>query len=324
MAGPGAVEDRMSADLWVVTSYFNPCGYRVKRENYDRFLAGMESVGANVVTAELAFGDAPFELPEGPKVLRMRSDNVLWHKERLLNLAAASLPAECTKIAWCDNDILFDDPRWLERTSEALDRHMVVQPFNSCNWLARGETGYPASGGTYESFAHCFVRAPNLARASKYVQHGHTGFAWAAQRELFEAGGLYDHAPVGGGDHLMAHAFAGGMIHSPCLKAMLGRETAFAKHFWKWAVKARDLVKGRIGYVPGSVLHLWHGDLTNRGYATRDRQLRALGFDPERHLTTSENGLIEWSAEAPAELRAWVEENFERRKEDGEPAVPQA
>jgi hypothetical protein len=324
MAGPGAVEDRMSADLWVVTSYFNPCGYRVRRENFDRFLAGMESVGANVLTVELAFGDAKFELPEGPNVLRKRSDSILWHKERLLNIAAASLPAECTKVAWFDNDIMFDDPRWLERTAKALDTHIVVQPFSSCNWLERGETGYPPSGGTYESFAHCFVRAPNLARATKYVQHGHTGFAWAARRELFETCGLYDSAPVGGGDHLMAHAFAGGMIHSPCLKVMVGKGSAHSEHFWKWAVKARDLVDGRIGYVPGSVLHLWHGDLANRGYATRDRQLRALGFDPDRHLATAESGLVEWSEAAPAELRAWVKENFERRQEDGGAETPAA
>lgn len=314
----------MSAELWVVTSYFNPCRYRSRRENFDRFLKGMELAGANVLTVELAFGEEPFELPEGPGVLRKRGASVLWHKERLLNLAAAELPAECTKVAWLDNDILFDDPRWLERTATALDTHMVVQPFNSCNWLARGETGYPASGGTYESFAHCFVRTPNLARASKYVQHGHTGFAWAARRELFETCGLYEAGASGGGDHLMAHAFAGGMIHSPCLKAMVGQGTPFANHYWKWAVKARDLVDGRISYVPGSVLHLWHGELANRGYATRDRELRALGYDPERHLATGETGLLEWSEDAPAELRAWVKENFERRQEDGEPAAPAA
>ena len=310
----------MSSDLWIITSYFNPCRYRSRRENFDRFMAGMEKVGANVLVAELAFGDEEFELPDGPNILRKRSDSVLWHKERLLNLAAAALPPDCTKVAWLDNDILFDDPRWLQRTSVALDRYMVVQPFSSCSWLARGERDYPASGGTYESFAHCFVRAPNIARAGKYVEHGHTGFAWAARRELLETCGLYDTAPSGGGDHLMAHAFAGGMVHSPCPEAMIGRGSAHGRHFWRWAVRARDLVDGRIGCVPGAVLHLWHGDLVNRSYSKRDRQLKLLGFDPDRHLRIGQEGLHEWSDEASETLRDWASTHFAHRREDGDPA----
>ena len=311
----------MTSDLWVITSYFNPCRYRSRRENFDLFMAGMEAVGANVLVAELAFGDEEFELADGPNILRKRSDSVLWHKEALLNLAAAELPPECRKVAWLDNDILFDDPRWMERTSRALDDHMVVQPFSSCSWLARGEREYPASGGTYESFAHCFVRAPNLARTGKYIEHGHTGFAWAARRELFESCGLYEAAASGGGDHLMAHAFAGGLIHSPCPRIMIGRDTAHARHFWRWAVKARDLVDARIGYIPGAILHLWHGDLADRGYGKRDRQLKLMGFDPDRHLRVGQNGLPEWSDEAPEALRESASAHFRQRREDGgEPA----
>jgi hypothetical protein len=310
--------NRDSADLWVITAYFNPCRYRARRENFELFMAGLESVGANVLTVELTFGDEDFELPESEYVLRLRGDNILWHKERLLNLAAAALPALCRKIAWLDNDILFDDPRWLERTSDALDRHMVVQPYSSCNWLARGERQYPAGGGTYESFAHCFVRAPNLSRAAKYVRHGHTGFAWAARRDLFEHCGLYEAAMTGSGDHLMAHAFAGGMIHSPCLKPMIGEKTAYANHFWRWAVKARDLVDANIGFVPGTVLHLWHGDMANRPYGKLERQLKALQYDPDRHLTEGDNGLLKWSDDAPQALRDWIGANFQQRREDGD------
>lgn len=309
----------MSADLWVITSYFNPCRYRTRRENFDLFMAGMVAVGANVLVVELAFGEEEFELPAGNSVLQLRGDAVLWHKERLLNLAAAALPAECRKVAWFDCDILFDDPRWLERASAALDRYMVVQPYNSCTWLAPGEREFAAGGGTYESFAHCFARAPYFAQSNIYVRHGHTGFAWAARRELFESYGLYDTCLSGGSDHLMAHAFAGGMIHSPCVRAMIGEQTPYAKHFWNWAARARDLVGGRIGFVPGTVLHLWHGDLANRSYSKLDGQLQAFGFDPDRHLRTGEGGLLEWSADAPQPLRDWANANFAQRREDGGP-----
>lgn len=314
----------MSAEFWVVTCYFNPCRYRSRRENFDLFMAGMEKVGANVLVAELAVGDEDFELPESDRVLRLRSNSILWHKERLLNIAVESLPADCRKVGWFDNDILFDDPRWLERTADALDRAMVVQPFSSCNWLKRGETSFPASGVTYESFAHCFSRAPSQARSLGFHRHGHTGFAWAARRELFETCGLYEVCLSGNGDHLMAHAFAGGMVHSPCLMPLVGDKTPYARHFWRWAVRARDLVDGRIGYVPGSVLHLWHGEIANRRYNENKRELLAADFDPDRHLRRGAEGLHEWSDDAPQSLRIWTTENFRNRREDGDPAEAKA
>ena len=194
----------------------------------------------------------------------------------------------------------------------------MVQPYSSCNWLARGERAYPASGGTYESLAHCFTRAPKLVRQSIYSSHGHTGFAWAARRELFETCGLYEACLTGSADHLMAHAFAGGMVHSPCLKDVVGEQTPYANHFWRWAAQARDLVDARIGYVPGTVLHLWHGDLANRRYGVMNRELLRMQYDPDRHLQVGEGGLIEWSDEAPPAMRDWASQNFRHRREDGE------
>ena len=79
----------MSSDLWVITSYFNPCRYKTKRENYDTFMEGMRETGANVLTAELAFDNEEFELAPGPAVLQLRGGGVMWQKERLLNLAAS-------------------------------------------------------------------------------------------------------------------------------------------------------------------------------------------------------------------------------------------
>ena len=35
-------------------------------------------------------------------MLRLRGSGVMWQKERLLNIAALTLPASCTKIAWLE------------------------------------------------------------------------------------------------------------------------------------------------------------------------------------------------------------------------------
>src|SRR5690348_10790032 len=95
-----------AADLWVVTAYFNPAGFRSKRRNYDLFRDRIAAAGIPLVTVECALGGRPFELPHGPDVRRVHGRDVMWQKERLLNVAIAGLPAGCRKVAWLDADIL--------------------------------------------------------------------------------------------------------------------------------------------------------------------------------------------------------------------------
>ena len=309
----------MVSDLWIITCYFNPCRYKTKRYNFDLFMDGMRKVGAKVLVVELAFGDEEFELPEGEGVLRLRGDGLMWQKERLLNIAAATLPPSCTKVGWFDNDVLFEDPDWLHATSKALDSYMVVQPFDWCVRLPRGTTVFEGRGETYESFAHVYSRQPSISRAGEFYQHGHTGFAWAARRELFDLCGLYDACLTCSGDHLMSHAFVGGMVHSPCINRMIGTQRKYLEHFFAWAVKARDLVAGKVGVVPGNLLHLWHGDLVNRRYTQLNNEFKCFDFDPNRNLRFDESGLWEWN-DAPQEMREWASQMFWLRREDGDPA----
>lgn len=311
----------MTSDLWAITCYFNPCRYQTKRANFDAFKAGLDAVGANLLTVELAFDDEPYELEASDHVLQLRGGGLMWQKERLLNIAAATLPASCRKIAWLDNDVLFENPGWFEQTSEALDELMVVQPFDRVVRLPRGHTKFQGLGERYESFGSVFARAPKVARSFEFVHHGHTGFAWAARRELFEQVGLYDACLTCSGDHLMAHGFAGGMIGTPCISRMLGAKMAYRQHFFTWAVKARDLVGGRVGVVPGNLLHLWHGDLVNRRYGELNDEFKNFDFDPDKHLRYDESGLWEW-ADAPEEMRDWASELFWMRREDGDPDAP--
>ena len=88
-------------DLGIVTAYFNPAGYRTRRVNHDVFAQRILESGLRLLTVECALGEAAFELPESPNVLRVRARTVLWHKERLLNLGIArgrSRPRGCSRI----------------------------------------------------------------------------------------------------------------------------------------------------------------------------------------------------------------------------------
>jgi hypothetical protein len=311
----------VSSDFCVITSYFNPARYKTKRRNFDAFMENMAKVNADVRVIELAFGDDDFELKPSEQVLQFRGNDVMWQKERLLNVAAASLPDSCTKVGWFEADLIFKEPDWLERTSEALDRYMVVQPFSHAVRMNRGNQD-DGTGLLYESFASCFVRDPSLSRTRKFNNHGHTGFAWAARREFVAECGFYDACLTASGDHLMAHAFAASIAKSPCMPHMIGPSQPYAQHFVRWAIKARDFVGGKLGVVPGRILHLWHGDYGDRRYAEMNRIFMTFGFDPDAHIRVGSDGLWEWSG-APERMRQWARDMFEVRNEDGErPSVP--
>jgi hypothetical protein len=175
-----------------------------------------------------------------------------------------------------------------------------------------------------ESFAACHVRDPLLSRDQVYRNHGSTGFAWAARRDFLEACGFYDACLTGSGDHLMAHAFAGS-LQSPCIASTIGDDGAYARHFADWARKAHALCQGRLGCLPGRILHLWHGTWGNRRYFARNQELKAFDFDPGRDLQVDSNGLWKW-ADGSANLsvlRSWSETYFRVRDEDAAQVEPE-
>ncbi len=88
--------DRDAGDFWAITAYFNPAGYRSKYANYRQF---RKHLALPLVAIELSYGP-DFELKDDDAeiVLRRRGRDVLWQKERLLNIALAALPSHCRRV----------------------------------------------------------------------------------------------------------------------------------------------------------------------------------------------------------------------------------
>jgi hypothetical protein len=103
-----------------------------------------------------------------------------------------------------------------------------------------------------------------------YDRHGHVGFAWGARREVLDRVPLYDKALIGGSDHILAHAAAGQIPH-PCIAQTF---TEVADEVWQWSHDFYRAVGGapdRIGFVPGDLYHIWHGEVADRQYLHRIR-----------------------------------------------------
>src|SRR6185295_1783317 len=92
-------------DLFIVTCYYNPERYRTKLQNYLMFQRTLQESGLPWLTLECSMGSSGFELPESRNVIRVRGRDVMWQKERLLNIALQQVPARFSKVAWLDCDV---------------------------------------------------------------------------------------------------------------------------------------------------------------------------------------------------------------------------
>jgi len=302
-----------SRDLCIVTCFFNPCGYRSRVLNCIRFMASLEgSDGVHWRCIECAFGDSAFSLPASEHVVRVRSNSILWQKERLLNLLIRELPRSYTKIAWVDADVLFTNPEWIVDAAEVLDEVPVAQLFTHLlradDRLQMSELGVD----TIESYASVYRRYPDRALGPTYFDHGHTGLAWAGRRDWLQQFGLYDCCLSGTGDHLMAHAFVGDWDPG-CLG--IGEGSAY-RHFVDWCESVYPSLRARLGVVPGQALSLWHGAESTRNYYGALCKINDLGFDPWTDLRANDEGCWEWSS-SKLELHDWTRSYFHRRREDG-------
>lgn len=301
-------------EIVVVSSYFNPNSYKTKRSNYEIFVQHIKDIGGQLVIIECAFNDREFDLPPALNIIRVQASSVLWQKERLLNLAISKLPSHINKVAWVDCDLIFENKNWLVETCNKLNSFNVVQPFEVAVRLPRDHYNDVGEGDRYIGFGATFVRNPLSLTSYNGGRHGHSGFAWAARREVLKYG-LYESCISGNGDHLMAHAFTGDW-ETECFRSHFEDNIPFYLHFESWCRSVYPLVRSNIGYVQGKVIHLWHGDSQERKYMERNKELNSFEFNPVEDICIDANGCLCWNSSKP-DLHRWARRYFGSRNEDG-------
>lgn len=297
--GPDATcnvcEDRDAPSNYaaVITTHFNPAGHSRLHETWRQWDQWIEH---DYQCWELVLGNAEPEIP-GSIAIRGGSPNAIWQKERLTNLAIASLPESVRYVAWVDHDLILPD-HWLDSGCEMLANGFdAVQLFDRVTYL--GWDGSPLKA---------YVGAAATLAAGQTPDQC-PGGAWIASRAfLTRIGGIYDRNIVGGGDAV----FFGGVTGSRT--SFLDRQpNGVQSDARQWMAAVGEC---RWGYVRGEARHIWHGDKVNRQYHSRDEILRRHDFDPQRHLRIGEAGLLELS-NAPAGLADEIARYFEDRRDSG-------
>jgi len=312
-----------AGEMWGIATYFNATGSPWLPANLRRFCAGVRRQGLKLLIVELAPDGGRYEVADElcDLVVRRRGASLLWQKERLLNLGIAELPPECDSVVWLDADVVFERDDWVAATRQRLETCAAVQPFESACWLGPYESGAPremapglGEGKTQRGMAATLADHPNRRRAlADHFLHGHPGFAWAIRREVIERHGFYDRAVLGGGDTIQGHALYG---DADFWRGRNFYSRELTRHelsaVAEWSAPLADDVSGRIGWVPGRVLHLFHGEMARRRYVERLQILKENDYDPRADIALDPSGCWRWSSEKPA-LHAAVAAYFAQR-----------
>ena len=307
------------SDLWGVTAFFNPAKYQTKVDSIKRFARGVRIQGLRLLVVEMAFNEETYILADdiAEIIVRVRSNSVLWQKERLLNIGVKHLPVSCEKFAWLDADIAFGNDAWVDQTVRLLEKFKVVQLYDVAWWLPPNVFELPAgsTADKFQSIKHSF--AFTQSRGDRLdLPPGHPGFAWAIRRELIDTHGLYDRFVVGGGDLAIASASYAD-VDCPQLRTWLSKFCTLAQteDYVLWRNGFRAAVAEKVTFLTGNLFHWWHGKRCDRHSIERHLMLKDANFDPRHDIAIGTEGCWTWNSQKP-DLHRQVCAYFQSRKED--------
>ena len=307
-----ASETAYSGDvLYVVLPYFNYCGFERRTQLFVEFVERIKSVPCvRIIISEGALMNDTFLLPPtmaGAYMhFRFRATDHVWMKENLINLAVKKLPVDWKYMAWIDADLTFLNEDWARDTMHRLNsQYDVVQIFQTC--INMGPCGEALKIDKSFGYMHCESGKP-YHKTAKYG-FWHPGFAHACTRAAYDRmGGLLDFGILGSGDRHMCLALIGlveyshpGNIH-----------TNYSKMLQEYQARVKSL---RFGWVPGTILHHWHGRLEDRKYQDRWLILTKQQFDPETDIVRNAEGVIVLT-EKGKRLEWHLANYFVERRED--------
>lgn len=329
--------------LWVVTAVSNPVRFKTRYALYRRFKHHVtHDLRLNLLTVEAAFGDRDHQLTDdnledtvvtatldhGVRTMdvRVRNQSYVWLKENLWNIGVRLLPNDCQYVMFCDADIEFVDENIGTEVIHALQEYRVVQPFEtaadlgpqgqitdvhrSFGWChAAGWTWRPLPDG---KGGYAAKKPEGVNKNEGFGNAWHPGYCVAFRKSVLDKLPLLDTAILGAGDHHMMAALIG--------KAELSLPARIHKNYKKlvmaWQERAARVVCQDLGYVPGTILHYFHGAKKNRRYVSRWDVLVGNQFDPESDMYRNSQGVIELEDRNPR-LRDAIRLYFKQRNEDG-------
>jgi len=302
-------------DLYVITAIFNPASYKSRTDLYFQFEEHMRNSTINLITIECIYGNnSEFVVTESNNTnhIQLRTNQPLWHKENLINIAIRRLPSNWKYVLWLDADIEFQESDWPLRVIESFNKYDIIQVFKYVELLGP----YKEILKAYVSHTFAIVEDLPITKQYYYLFWPTPGYGWGMTRRAYEyLDGIIEHGILGGGDSMMAYSLIGRYEESTNIP-IKRYSKSFGKQIKQWQEKVkvfRDYKK--IGYADCVIKHYFHGYEKDRQYKPREKILVNGKFDPENDLYTDENGLLQLK-ETKKKMIDLIYKYFASRNED--------
>ena len=298
--------------LYVILPYFNFCNSTRRKKLFIEFTDRIKKTdNIKIVIAEATIDGNGYDLDSQSDDIFMhlgfKLKHQLWCKENIINLAIEKLPSSWEYVAWIDADITFLNDTWVFDTLEELKRYDFIQLFQTAVHLGPENESFKID----KSFGYMHQKSNTDWIPSAKYGFWHCGFAWACTKQAYtRLNGLIDYAILGASDHHMALAFI--------QKVKSSYPGGMHKEYIERLHDFQDLVriyKISLGYIPGTILHHWHGRLEDRKYVERWDIFTKHNFNPAVDLIKTEDGLIQLS-EIGERMEEDLKQYFIDRNED--------
>lgn len=287
----------LKKDLAVGLVYFNAAKSKRLLMNYFYALEKFRMANIPVFTLEV-YEDSP----EIKDAFHLKTDFIIFQKERMCYLLEKMIPKSFTKLLFIDSDLIFENTNWYNDLSERLETSDIVQPFSKGIWLDI----------TYKKVVKQRIPIAFYQKFGRIDYDGgiggyHPGFAWGFRRSWFNKVGFFQYAILGDGDTLSSIAW-------------LNYTDFKTRDFIRNAVedfKSSITEKPSICFLDGVIFHLWHGDSSKRQYRER-REIFKSVKDVRDIIRVADNGLFELKDDT---FKAKIRKYFKKRDDDGLPQI---
>jgi hypothetical protein len=295
------------ADMAVVMVMFNACDSARIIQNWLFVWNRLIAAEIPVFGVELLYPWQKPALADAFKTLTVRSDSIMFHKEKLVERLLKEVPATYTKICYMDCDIIFHRADWYDAVTTELDRVSVVQPFSRCYWLGpdlrTSLVSHPSATADLDK-----IRAAHESGVSDKLS-GYPGFAMAMRRGVPH----FPWAIVGGGDAIFFRSVTG-------LASDLGKGRIRTLMSAAWTSWITSCSGNSMGMVDMSISHMWHGPLSGRQYYDRYKNFTeavpASVSDIRELVVENNDGVWAWRPEYRNVMNKMMLHYFASRSDD--------
>jgi hypothetical protein len=277
----------------------NKLGWESRYRNYSIFRNHIYNITSKyavaLFTAEIAFKDSPFVVtsPDNAHHLQLKTDCEIWGREAALNLLIQRLPESAEYICWTDPDQIWLNPNWAEDTIKLLHRYDAVQMFSHSQDL---DANFMPLEERVESYIYSYIQLERNWSQLASLNEKIVGGPWAIRKSvLSQIGMLPDWAITASADL----GITMGLLGHVEVSFEKGYTAPYCNKWRVWGNRAYSVIRGNIGYLPGTIIHYFHGHRKNREYTSGRQLLVDHTFNPSIDIIKDWQGLYRFTGANP-------------------------